>query len=115
MTASDCGCSAAYNACCANCWTDDPPWPYTQNAYYHYCCNVVCQAQYMACLAACAVSDAVDTVVDYATEAAEWVAGHPEEIAIGTVVVIGGVTFVAVASPFMVAGAASGTILVAVQ
>ncbi len=91
-------CSQQYNACCRDCWTEDPPWPFTQKAWYWHCCNVLCQGEYMICIAECAVNAVVDAVVDLAKAAADFVKDNPG-LVVGTIVVIAGVVLIATLGP----------------
>ena len=91
-------CDEQYEQCCRDCWTDDPPWPFTQGSWYHTCCCVLCQGEYMICEAACPVNVAVEVVFDLAQAAADYVEENPE-IVVGTLVIIAGITLIATCGP----------------
>ena len=76
--------------CFRRCWREDPPWPIDKGKKGHYLyCQSKCLAEYMACIGQKVAERAFASMA----AANEWLVNHPE-IVVGTIVVVGGVTFI---------------------
>lgn len=83
-------CDQEHIECFRRCWNSKPPWPIERGKRGHYLyCTSKCLAEYMECLAEQAAEKAFDTM----SEALDWLKHNPG-VAVGTLVVVGGVVFV---------------------
>lgn len=98
MPAANCG--AELITYCRSCWTDQIPWWFPENrkAWYWHCCNVICQAEYMACVALNGIESACAAVLDFGAACADWIANNPG-VVVGTLVVIAGVALIVTLGP----------------
>lgn len=96
--AIDCG--ALLIACCRDCWTGPIPWwhPENRGSWYHHCCDIICQGEYMACVALNGIGSACVAVLDFGGECATWLANHPAAV-VGTIIVVAGVILVVTTGP----------------
>jgi len=84
-------CDAEHNECFANCWKRNPPWPITKGKGGHYrYCTTTCLESYMKCVS----ENAAEKVFDCFCAAIEWI--NQNKVMIGSVVVVGGVTYIVV-------------------
>jgi hypothetical protein len=97
-------CQKEHEECVERCWEQRYPWPYSeeQSGWYHENCIKKCREQFVECdeeqeqaqrerekkLAFPSMDRAID-----------WIREHKGEVAIGTVVIVGGVVFVLAVSP----------------
>jgi len=108
-------CSKLQIECFRRCWKRCPPWPIDKGSSGHYIyCESLCLGVYLACEAeneaeeiAKKIAEEARNLAEATREAAEWLGDHPE-VVVGAVVVVAGVTFVAVT------GGTGGLVLVAV-
>jgi uncharacterized protein RhaS with RHS repeats len=92
-------CDELFSSCMDECYKQPLPYPYNgyrgkirRWARYSYC-ETKCQAEYMACEAEEAAKEAKNKVEGTCSDAASWIADH-KGVAVGTIVVIAGVTYV---------------------
>jgi hypothetical protein len=76
--------------CFRRCWASKPPWPIKKGKAGHYgYCQTKCLGEYMECLA----EEGLRRTFEAMAEAAAWLKRHPG-IAVGTIIVIGGIVYV---------------------
>lgn len=92
-------CQGEHEACVEMCWKKRYPWPHSaeQSGWYYTRCTSDCRTQYNECVKeqeAAARGKARKLGFTDMERAMDWLRRHKAEIALGTIVVVGGVAFV---------------------
>lgn len=92
-------CQKEHEECVALCWKNRYPWPHNpqQSGWYYKRCVSDCRAQYNECVEEQEkVEREREEKLKFSRmeQAIEWIREHKAEVAIGTVVIVGGAVFV---------------------
>lgn len=90
-------CDEEHVKCFDECWNSNPlPWPHTRrDGWFHEYCTKECRKQYIECEKANEKArEEKQLKFSRIDEAIDWIKNHKDEVALGMVVVIGGVSFV---------------------
>jgi len=97
-------CQQEHEECMDRCWKKRYPWPYgeEQSGWYHEKCITLCREQFVECeeeqeqLAREKVKKLNFSRMD---RAIEWLKDHKAEVSLGTLVLVGGVSFILATNP----------------
>lgn len=92
-------CQEEHDECMKLCWKKRYPWPHNeeQAGWYYKRCTSDCRAQYSECVEEQEEAERKRAKkLDFSRmdQAISWLREHKTEVALGTIVVVGGVTFV---------------------
>ncbi len=90
-------CQKEHEECMEICWKKRYPWPHNtkQSGWYYQRCTSDCKDQYNECVKEQEEAQQ-ETKLKFSRmdEAIKWLREHKAEVALGTIVVVGGVAFV---------------------
>jgi hypothetical protein len=82
--------------CFRRCWKRKPPYPYKRGGHDHHAfCENTCREAYDDCLKLNQLHALEFTVMD---DALDWLKRHHQQILVGTLVTVAGVTFIAISA-----------------
>ena len=92
-------CQIEHEACVETCWKKRYPWPYSreQAGWYYERCTSDCRSQYNECVRQqeeAAREKARRIGFADMERAIDWIGQHKAEVALGTIIIVGGVAFV---------------------
>jgi hypothetical protein len=98
------GCDDELNTCFTRCWESSrQPYPHTEhNEWYYEYCTRECRKEYMQCIEELEKEEAERVKkrppLEFSSldKARAWIRAHKTEIALGTVVIVAGTTFILV-------------------
>lgn len=92
-------CQKEHEECMESCWKNRYPWPHNQRqaGWYYKRCTSDCKDQYNECMneqEEAAREKEKKLKFSRMDQAIDWIRDHRTELALGTIVIVGGVAFV---------------------
>jgi hypothetical protein len=90
-------CQAEHEECFRTCWKKSrPPYPHKHDEWYYKRCTADCSRAYNECVDEQEEARERARKLEFSRvdQAIEWIRNHKAEVALGTVVIVGGVAFV---------------------